>query len=76
MNLAVFALQDNYDMYTEEVRPSAHYVVMSSEGAREMVKYGCCKERYPTIEILLRIRNKIGHPALLGKRGMPVMPDY
>merc|ERR1712038_863777 len=56
------------NMNIDEVRPSAHYSVIAAEGERSLASYQCCDEPFAQITVMLRVRNHMGHPAILGKK--------
>jgi len=60
-------IQGKEVMSIEEVERNDHYTILSVEGERELVEYPCCRTPFATIRAMVRVRNKIGHPALYGK---------
>lgn len=60
--------QDIAHLDIEDVTPSTKFIVMSADGKKEMRSFACCTDKFPVIEIMIKLRNRIGHPALMGKR--------
>lgn len=68
--MEIFPTHGIADMDIDDVTPSTRFIIMSAQGKREMKSSPCCSDKFPVIEIMLRLRNNIGHPALMGKRSM------
>ena len=73
--LDVIPFKGNTDIDKSELMYNAHWVVIENSGKREVVKFPCCEEKYPTMEYMVGVRMKIGHPAL-GKRSANNIYEY
>ena len=60
------------DIDKSELMYNAHWSVIQNSGEREMLKFPCCKELFPTMVYKLGVRMKIGHPAI-GKRSIRLL---
>ena len=61
---------EDIDMDESDGDMGVQWVILNHNGYRSKDLYSCCREPFPTMHYMLKLRVKIGHPAIIGKRSL------